>query len=208
MANQFSHLAGSPALRGSAWRSRRGRRRPETTSSTRSTRTPPTRIPARKRAASRRSRRRWTRRKPATPCWSAAASTTKASSSSAAGVMRSGAIRARQPQGLKWLTLEAYQDEHVVLDGAVAIPADKWELVNGPQEHLLDPVCDGPRTKAAAINMVFRDGTMIMPTLENVRRHELLADRRTRLLHRAGHAGRQRRPTKAIITTSSRRDSL
>ena len=32
---------------------------------------------------------------------------------------------------VQWITLEAYKDEHVALDGSVAIPADKWELVKG-----------------------------------------------------------------------------
>jgi len=32
---------------------------------------------------------------------------------------------------IRWITLEAYKDEHVTLDGSVAIPAGKWELVKG-----------------------------------------------------------------------------
>jgi len=74
-----------------------------------------------------------------------------------------GAIETWSPQNLKWLTLEAYQDEHVVLDGAVTIPDDEWELVNGRTNTYVAPF-----SSERQVNMVFRDGVMLLPTLGNV----------------------------------------
>ena len=69
---------------------------------------------------------------------------------------------------IQWLTLEAYQDEHVVLDGAVTIPAEKWERVQGCKNTYSTPFATAPYDDRI-VNMVFRDGTLIMPTLKNVR---------------------------------------
>ena len=78
-----------------------------------------------------------------------------------------GAIETSNPQGLKWLTLEAYQDEHVVLDGAVTIPADKWQLVKGRRNVYWTPWV-GEEQEGRRINLVLLGETMIMPSLANV----------------------------------------
>ena len=69
---------------------------------------------------------------------------------------------------IQWLTLEAYQDEHVVIDGAVPIPAEKWQRVPGCKNTYWTPFVAAPYDDRVT-NMVFRDGTLIMPTLKNVR---------------------------------------
>ena len=78
-----------------------------------------------------------------------------------------GAIETWSPRDLKWLTLEAYKDEHVVLEGAVTIPADKWELVKGCKNTYSTPFVS-EEGNGHKVNMVFRDGTLISPTLKNV----------------------------------------
>ena len=78
-----------------------------------------------------------------------------------------GAIETWSPRDLKWLTLEAYQNEHVVLEGAVTIPADKWELVKGCKNTYWTPFVSTDQ-ESSKVNMVFRDGTRIAPTLKNV----------------------------------------
>ena len=45
---------------------------------------------------------------------------------------------------IQWLTLEAYKDEHVVLDGAVTIPADQWQLVEGRKNTYWTPFVTPP----------------------------------------------------------------
>jgi parallel beta-helix repeat protein len=40
---------------------------------------------------------------------------------------------------VRWLTLEAYKDEPVVLDGSVTIPAEKWELVKDRKNTYCTP---------------------------------------------------------------------
>ena len=66
---------------------------------------------------------------------------------------------------IKWLTLEAYKDEHVIVDGSEAIPAQKWEPVKGCKNTYGAPFeSQGDRQ----VNMLFRGGTMILPTLKNV----------------------------------------
>ena len=77
------------------------------------------------------------------------------------------AIEPWQPQGLKWLTLEAYGDEHVVLDGALAVPAGKWQLVNGRRNVYSTP-WESEEQEGHRINLVLRGETMVMPTLANV----------------------------------------
>ena len=83
------------------------------------------------------------------------------------GAYNGASIEPWSPQGLKWLTLEAYQDEHVVLDGAATIPADKWQRAADRKCVYWTPLA-GEEQESNRINMVFRDGTMIMPTLANV----------------------------------------
>ena len=68
---------------------------------------------------------------------------------------------------IQWLTLEAYKDEHVVLDGAVTIPAEKWQLAEGRKNTYCTPFVTAPYDDRQA-NMLFCDGTMILPTLKNV----------------------------------------
>ena len=65
-----------------------------------------------------------------------------------------------------WIvTLEAYKDEHAVLDGSVAIPADQWKLVDGCKNVYWTPFeSQGNRQ----VNMVFAGGTLILPVLKNV----------------------------------------
>jgi hypothetical protein len=63
------------------------------------------------------------------------------------------------------ITLEAYRDEHAVLDGAVAIPAERWKLVAGCKNVYWTPFeSQGNRQ----VNMVFLDGSLILPTLKNI----------------------------------------
>ena len=69
---------------------------------------------------------------------------------------------------IQWLTLEAYQDEHVVVDGAVTIPAQQWQRVQGCKNTYWAPFVTAPYDDRI-VNIVFRDGTLIMPTLKNVR---------------------------------------
>ena len=50
------------------------------------------------------------------------------------------------------IALEVYKDEHVVLDGAAVIPADKWQLVKGCKNTI------GRRLRARAtarVNVLF-----------------------------------------------------
>jgi hypothetical protein len=84
------------------------------------------------------------------------------------GSYPSGAIFDPQKSSdIHWLTLEAYKDEHVVLDGAAAIPADKWQLVEGRKNTYWTPFVTAPYDDRQA-NMVFLDGRLISPTLKNV----------------------------------------
>ncbi len=66
---------------------------------------------------------------------------------------------------IKWLTLEAYKDEHVVVDGSEAIPAAKWQLVEGRKNTYWAPF---ESQDGRQVNILFRGGTMIPPTLKNV----------------------------------------
>ena len=66
---------------------------------------------------------------------------------------------------IQWLTLEAYKDEHVVLDGAATIPAEKWELVKGCQNTYWAPF---ESQYDRQVNILYRGETMIPPTLKNV----------------------------------------
>ena len=76
-----------------------------------------------------------------------------------------GRISSSDPGELKMITLEAYKDEHVVLDGAATIPADKWELVKGRKNTYWTPFeSEGNRR----VNVMFREGTLILPTLKNI----------------------------------------
>ena len=68
---------------------------------------------------------------------------------------------------VQWLTLEAYKDEHVVLDGAATIPADKWEPVKGRKNTYWTPFVTAPYDDRQ-VNMVFIGGTLVPPTLKNV----------------------------------------
>jgi hypothetical protein len=68
---------------------------------------------------------------------------------------------------VQWLTLEAYKDEHVVLDGAVTIPADKWEPVKGCKNTYFTPFVTAPYDDRQ-VNMVFIDERLVPPTLKNV----------------------------------------
>ena len=62
-----------------------------------------------------------------------------------------------------YITLEAYNDEHVVLDGSETIPAGKWELVAGRKNTYVAPFAS--KAWGNVVNMVFRGETMIMPAL-------------------------------------------
>ena len=53
------------------------------------------------------------------------------------GSYSGGAIEPVEPHDLKWLTLEAYKGEHVVLNGTVEIPAKAWKLVDGCKTRTL-----------------------------------------------------------------------
>jgi hypothetical protein len=68
---------------------------------------------------------------------------------------------------IQWLTLEAYKDEHVILEGAVTLPAGQWQLVEGRKNTYWTPFVTAPYDDRQ-VNQVFRDGTLIMPTLKNV----------------------------------------
>jgi hypothetical protein len=59
---------------------------------------------------------------------------------------------------IRWITLEAYKDEHVALDGSVAIPAGKWELVKGCKNTYSAPF---PLTEPWGPTMV-REGDIII----------------------------------------------
>ena len=64
---------------------------------------------------------------------------------------------------VRWLTLEAYKDEPVVLDGSVVIPVEKWELVKDRKNTYCAPfVGEAERSP----NMVWRDDTVIKPVLK------------------------------------------
>ena len=59
---------------------------------------------------------------------------------------------------IKWLTLEAYNDEPVIVDGSVIIPAEKWELVKDRKNTYCTPfVCEGGR----APSRVWRDDALL-----------------------------------------------
>ncbi len=78
-----------------------------------------------------------------------------------------GAIETWSPRDLKWLTLEAYKNEHVVLEGAVTIGAEKWKLVEGCKNTYWTPFVSEEQN-GHKVNMVFRNETLIWPTLKNV----------------------------------------
>ena len=55
-------------------------------------------------------------------------------------------------------TLEAYKDEHVVLDGSLTIPADKWELVNGRKNTYCTPFT----VESDTVKMLFCGDKMVL----------------------------------------------
>ena len=61
--------------------------------------------------------------------------------------------------------MEAYKDEHVVLDGAATIPAEKWELVKGCKNTYWAPFESQFNRQ---VNVLFGGETMLPPTLKNV----------------------------------------
>ena len=79
------------------------------------------------------------------------------------GSNRSGAVWWNLNE-VKWLTLEAYKDEPVVLYGSLIIPADTWQRLKDRKNTYCAPFVGeggrGPR-------MVWRDDTMIKPVLKD-----------------------------------------
>ena len=83
-----------------------------------------------------------------------------------AGVYHESVMFRRGGTNPQWIiTLQAYQDEHAVLDGSVAVPADQWKLVEGKKNVYWTPFESQDNRR---INMVFVGGTLIMPTLKNI----------------------------------------
>ncbi len=72
-----------------------------------------------------------------------------------------------QESDVHWLTLEAYKNEHVVLEGSVTVPAEQWKLAEGCKNTYWTPFVTAPYDDRQ-VNMVFRDRTLIFPTLKNV----------------------------------------
>ena len=81
------------------------------------------------------------------------------------GTNDSGVIPDREfdLNGIQWITLEAYKDEHVALDGSVAIPADKWELVKGCKNTYSAPF---PLTQAFGPTMAWEGATRVTRVLD------------------------------------------
>ena len=68
-------------------------------------------------------------------------------------------------QNAQWITLEAYKDDHVVLDGSLTIPAEDWKLVEGRTNTYVAPFeCKGP-ARRQTVQMVFANDTLFMPSL-------------------------------------------
>ena len=88
---------------------------------------------------------------------------------------------------VQWLALEAYKDEHVVLDGAVVIPADKWQLVEGARTPTGRPSPRPPMTTARSTRCFATERRSCRRSRTS--RRELLADLRNGVQHRPGHAG-------------------
>jgi hypothetical protein len=63
----------------------------------------------------------------------------------------------------KYVTIEGYKDEHVILDGSATIPAEKWERLNGCK----CTYCAAFVSQAwqSMVNMVFCGEKMVMPAL-------------------------------------------
>ncbi len=62
-----------------------------------------------------------------------------------------------------YITLEAYKDEHVIVDGSATIPAADWKLVDGRTNTYMAPF--ESRAWQGMVNMVFSGDTMLLPTL-------------------------------------------
>ena len=63
----------------------------------------------------------------------------------------------------EYITLEAYNDEHVVLDGSQSIPAGKWKLAAGRKNTYVAPFVN--KSSDNIVTMVFSGENMIMPSL-------------------------------------------
>ncbi len=81
------------------------------------------------------------------------------------GTNDGGAIfdRSFDLNSIKWITLEAYKDEHVVMDGAVPVPADKWELAKGCKNTYVTPF---PLTEQWEPSLVLEGEGMIKAILD------------------------------------------
>jgi len=62
-----------------------------------------------------------------------------------------------------YITLEAYQDEHVIVDGSVTIPAADWKLVEDRTNTYAAPFVS--QAWRGMVNMVFCGDTMLLPAL-------------------------------------------
>jgi len=74
-----------------------------------------------------------------------------------------GMIETWSPQNLKWVTLEAYRDERVRLDGSTEIPAGDWELVDGCTNTYVAPFVSKGFRKL--LQMVLVSDELLLPTL-------------------------------------------
>jgi hypothetical protein len=68
---------------------------------------------------------------------------------------------------VQWLTLQAYNDEHVVLDGAETVPAGKWQRAPGRENTYWAPFATTPYDDRV-VNMVFCGNRLLTPTLRRM----------------------------------------
>ena len=76
-----------------------------------------------------------------------------------------GLIETWAPRDLKWLTLEAYQNERVTLDGSVEIPAADWKLVDGCKNTYVGPFIS--KGFGEQLQMVLVGDELLLPVLVN-----------------------------------------
>ena len=83
-----------------------------------------------------------------------------------AGVYHESVRFKRGGTNIRWtITLQAYRDEHVVLDGSEAIPEDQWKLVEGKKYIYWTPF---ESQDNRLTNMVFVGGALMPPMVKNI----------------------------------------
>jgi parallel beta-helix repeat protein len=77
----------------------------------------------------------------------------------------SGGAAWDDPENAKWITLEAYKNDHVMLDGSLPVSAEDWKLVEGRTNTYIAPF-EGQGKWSRNVQMVFAGDVMIPPALK------------------------------------------